>query len=151
MSILLYLPSFICYILSFFYNSIALFVLSIPFLLLLCAIVHELGHCLGCYINSNKITIIVTPLFEYKNGKISIVDTLIPESYCSFVKSENNSLVYILGPIISFLFALLTGVLYILFKRISIAVLVMVAVIAFLINIIPGKNGDLKKFHNEKK
>lgn len=150
MCVLIYSLSFICYLLSFFYANFALLVLSIPFLLLLCAIIHELGHCLGCCINSNTITVIATPIFTYNRGKISIVNTFIPKSYCSFIKSKDDSLVYILGPIISLLFVLLTGGIYILFEKHSLAILSIVAIVVFLINIVPGKNGDLISFIKEK-
>ncbi len=147
---MLYLVSFICYILSFFVEGILLLFLSIPFLLLVCAAVHELGHCIGCYLNSNKITSVATPLFTYHGGKIEIANDIVPKSYCSFVKRENDSLVYISGPLTSLGLAVLTGSIYYMFESSSLAVFALVAIFVFLINMIPGKNGDLTKFIKEK-
>lgn len=146
----IYFLSFICYILSFLTESVLLLIISIPFLLFICAMIHEAGHCIGCYINSNKITRVVTPFLTYCDGKLGVANTISPKSYCSFAKGKNDSLVYILGPMMSLVFAVLSGLLYYVFGSSALMLLTIIAIIVFLINIIPGKNGDLTKYFNEK-
>lgn len=150
MIIALYIFSCICYILSFLTESVLLLIISIPFLLFICAMIHEAGHCIGCYINSNKITRVVTPFLTYCDGKFGVANTISPKSYCSFVKGKNDSLVYIFGPMMSLIFAVLSGLIYYVLGSKALMLLTVIAIIILLINIIPGKNGDLTKYFNEK-
>lgn len=150
MMVAIYLVSFISYILSFFIESVLLLILSIPFLLFVCAMIHEVGHCIGCFINSNRVTRIVTPFLTYCDGKIEVSNGIFPESYCSFVKGKNDSLVYIFGPIMSLTFVVFSVFLYCTFTLRALMFLTVIAIVVLLINIIPGQNGDLIKFIKEK-
>jgi hypothetical protein len=96
------------------------------------------------------VTRIVTPFLTYCDGKIQVSNGIFPESYCSFVKGKNDSLVYIFGPIMSLTFVVFSVFLYCTFTLRALMFLTVIAIVVLLINIIPGRNGDLIKFIKEK-
>lgn len=76
---------------------------SVPFIILLCAGVHEGGHCLGCLITGSTILEVRLPLLTVTGSGLSFSSRFSPVSYCRFRKGRKNWLVYLLGPVFSLL------------------------------------------------
>lgn len=114
-----------------------------PFFVLLCAAIHEGGHCIGCLCKGNKITEVSLPFMRMKEGKLTTTSKL--TSYCVFKKSESDVFIYVLGPIFSLLHAAVWFVLYMRFKSMSLFVYLIASALVFIMNMLPIRNNDLQK------
>lgn len=149
MILLTYAISTVCFAFSLYCNNMVLNILSIPAICCFSIVIHEMGHCIGCIINHNAITMVSTPLFAIKGNKVYIANTFIPKCYCGFIKNNNNALAYIGGPIMSLLLILVLTHIMIKTKILVIQWFVIIAGIVFMVNILPYKNNDMMMFCRE--
>lgn len=149
MKIIAYVISLICFVVSLCHYSEILMVLSVPIMVFITVFIHEMGHYIGCKINNNIVTSINTPLFVIKGNKANIINTLFPKCYCGFIKKHNNALAYIGGPIMSLLLILVLIYIMIKTKMVVMRWFVIIAGIAFTVNILPYKNNDMMMFCRE--
>lgn len=101
-NLLIFCVSFLCFLLSLFAGDTPVTAAgSLPFSILLCAGVHEGGHCLGCVITGNAILEVRLPLLTVTGSGISLSNRFSPVSYCRFRKGRKDWLVYLFGPVFS--------------------------------------------------
>ena len=138
--LIIYIISFVSFILSFIYSELILIILSIPFILIFLCFVHETGHFIVCTIKKKKIKFIKIFSIKYENKKISIVPYFSFGGVVSFVKDQTSSkLVYLLGPIFSLFISLIILFLYLIFKEVILFVLFLLYVITLFFVSIPYK------------
>jgi hypothetical protein len=116
---------------------------SIPVFILICALVHELGHFVGCKIKGREVYEIRIPFFCWKRGKLAITSRV--ASCCIFEGKEENLLIFTLGPVFSFVYASIWLLLFLCFKNDILFCYFCLATAAFLINMIPARNSDMQK------
>lgn len=101
MLVLLYGISGLLFVLSICTDRLVFGLLGMPFFLLAVSVIHELGHAVGCAINKNVVTSIRTALFTIEKRRVSVNEELRFGGHCAFLKSENDALVYLCGPLAS--------------------------------------------------
>lgn len=118
-------------------------IISIPFFVLFCAIVHELGHFVGCKIKGRKVYEIRIPFLRWKEGKVSLTRKM--DSCCIFYGKEKNLFIFLLGPLFSLVHAGCWLFLFLYYKSEILLCYLIIAAIAFVVNMIPAKNSDVQK------
>lgn len=140
----IYAVSFLCFLLALTVGDSAAAALgAIPFLVLVCAAIHEAGHCTGCLLTGSAIREVRLPLLQFKEKHIRIRGDLLPNSYCAFRKNRHSWLVYLLGPVFSLVF---WCILLAIFLRFPSRMLLFGSILAFLVllvNVIPYRNNDM--------
>lgn len=74
---------------------------GMPFFLVLLILCHELGHVLGCVLNRNRVTGLRTPLFVITGRSLSLNPNPFAKSYCAFLTTRCDAVVYLCGPLAS--------------------------------------------------
>lgn len=142
--LLMYIISFISFILCFIFDKIYLIILSIPFMLLVLCFIHEMGHYIGCKIKNKKVKYVKIFSIKYENNSITIVPEFNFGGVCSFLKDESNSkLVYILGPLFSLITVLVILFLYLIIKVNILFVLLILSIITLICVCIPYRGSDI--------
>lgn len=134
--------SAVSYLVSFFTENNIFLVFGIPFFLNLIIFFHEAGHALFGFINGNRITKIKIPFITIYDKHVQINLELNFNSYCSFIKSENDTIVYAGGPICSLLLVLALLLILLLSKNNVILISVIIAALHWAKNLIPLKDSD---------
>ena len=99
--IFLYAASFLLFGISVYTRSLVFALLGLPFFAVTVSISHEFGHALGCKLQKGKLTRIQTALFSIENRRFRIHERPCFGGYCGFIKTENDALVYLGGPLAS--------------------------------------------------
>ena len=73
---------------------------------MICVILHECGHIVGCIINGNKLLGICIVNIYIKRNSMNVIRDAKIHNFCEFSKSKNDSVVYLMGPVFSFLWLL---------------------------------------------
>ena len=143
-NLLIYSVSFLCFLLFLILgDSVAVAIGSVPFLVLVCAAIHEAGHCLGCLLTGSPIREVRLPLMRLHPGGLALNEDLRPVSYCSFRKNRHPWLVYLLGPVFSLLFwGILLGC-YLFLPCLALLFGSILSLLVFLVNVIPYRNNDM--------
>lgn len=143
-NLLFHIVSFCCFLWGLFAGDSALAsVAALPFWILLCAAVHEGGHCLGCALSGYRILEVRLPLFSVSNGSVSLRPAYSPVSFCRFRKGTRNWPVYLMGPVFSLL---LWISLFLLYRNHGCLMLLFGSITAFLVlaaNAIPFRHNDM--------
>ena len=143
-NLLLHIFSFCCFLWGLVAgDSAAAAVGSLPFWILLCAGVHESGHCLGCAIRRKRILEVRLPLFSAAEGMLSLRPAYSPVSYCRFAKSRRNWHIYLAGPVFSLILWIFLHILYCRYYGMT---LLSGSVTAFLVlaaNTVPFRHNDM--------
>lgn len=143
-SLAVYLTSFVCFLLSFRAGTPDAAVWGgIPFWLLLCAGVHEGGHCLGCLLNRSPIREVRLPLFSIGEGAIRLIPKLLPVSYTRFRRSGRDWPVYLMGPVFSLLLWTALLLLYLHTRHHTLLAGSILSFLALAANAIPAGNNDM--------
>ena len=149
--VLIYTLSGWMFVLSILTDRLLFGLLGMPFFLFLVSTIHEAGHVLGCRINKNTVTGFRTPVFSVQGGHFRINDRLFPGGGCSFLKKQQDGLVYLCGPFASG-FCFILCLIWWLIKPGSVALLCMAAAgTHVLVNIFPCRRNDLYYFIKELK
>ena len=99
--VFLYAGSLVLFGISVYTHSLVFALLGLPFFAVTVSALHEFGHALGCVAQKTKITRIQTALFTIENRRFHIHERPVFGGYCGFIKSENDALVYLGGPLAS--------------------------------------------------
>lgn len=99
--IFLYAVSLVLFGISAATCSLLFALLGLPFFAVTVSVLHEFGHALGCIGQKSKITRIQTALFSIENRRFQIHEKPYFGGYCGFLKSENDALIYLGGPLAS--------------------------------------------------
>lgn len=139
-----YVTSFVCFLLSFRDGApVAAVWGGIPFWLLLCAGIHESGHCLGCLLKRSPIREVRLPLFSIGDGTITLSRELWPVSYTRFRRSGRDWPVYLMGPVFSLLLWAALLLLHLHSRHPSILAGSILSFLALAVNAIPAGNNDM--------
>ena len=141
--------SIICAIVSLFIGSLFLSLLGIPGIFVISSFFHEMGHMIACFINGNKITKIRVYFLEFSEGKIKLRDKFRLDSSCSFIRSRNDAIVYLGGPIVSFLLTFILLIVGILTQRQVWFIFFEVFLLRLFRNILTKENNDINNAINE--
>lgn len=140
----IYAVSFLCFLLALIAgDSVVAALGAIPFLLLVCAAVHEAGHCTACLLTGSTIREVRLPLLQFKEKHLCISGDLLPNSYCSFHKNRSPWLVYLLGPVFSLVFWCIILVIFLCFPSRMLLFGSILAFLVLLVNVIPYRNNDM--------
>ena len=144
-NLILYGTSGICWLVGLILpGNWALAICALPFWLLLCAVIHESGHILGCRWHKTPVTEICTPLFLW-NGQLRLRKSLRPDSYCCFPVTGNPR-IYLWGPGFSTALWLLVWIAFLLSDN---PCLLLGSIVTFVVavgNWIPWKSTDMAQF-----
>ena len=99
--VFLYAASLVLFGISVYTRSLVFALLGLPFFAVTVSILHEFGHALGCGLQKGKLTRIQTALFSLENRRLRIHENPCFSGYCGFIKSENDALIYLFGPLAS--------------------------------------------------
>ena len=99
--VFLYAASLLLFGFSVYNRSLIFALLGLPFFAVTVSVLHEFGHALGCKLQKGKVTRIQTALFSIESRRFRIHEKPYFGGYCGFIKSENDSLVYLGGPLAS--------------------------------------------------
>ena len=147
---LIYAASFLCFLLFLFVGSSFLTAFGcIPFFILLCTSVHELGHCAGCLLTGSKIRKVQLPLFTVEESHFRINSRISPVSCCSFQKSSMPWLVYLMGPLFSLLLFGLSLWVCLASPNETTTAGCILAFTVLAVNIVPYKRNDMSMFLRE--
>jgi len=157
-NLLFHILSFACFLWGLFIGySAAAAVGALPFWVLLCAAVHEGGHCLGCAATGQRILGVRLPMFDIGDSTVSLRPAYSPVSYCRFRKGKHSRAVYLMGPVLSLLLWILLFLLYRAFPSLTLLSGSIVAFLVLAANAIPFRHNDMamvlreQSFRNENK
>ncbi len=126
--------------------------LGMPFFLLLLILGHELGHVLGCILNRNRVTGLRVPLFTITGRTFSLNGNPFAKSYCAFLTTDCDALVYLCGPLASLAAALFWGGCFLWQPRsYALGLCAAAALLHTLLNCIPSPNSDPVRVIKERK
>jgi len=128
-------------------DSVWLVLPGAPFFVLLCATIHEGGHCIGCLGKGNEITEIGLPFLKIRKRKL--ITTSEMTSYCKFKKGKSDVFIYALGPVFSLIHAAIWLGVYMRIGNIVTFIYLTASTLVFLINMLPVRNNDLQKIIEE--
>lgn len=149
-NLLIYLASFLCFLLFLIAGDSALIALgSIPFFVLLCAGFHELGHCAGCLLTGSKIREVQLPLFTVEENRFRFNSRISPISCCSFQKHNSPWLVYLMGPLFSLVLFGLSLWACLAFTNWTMIAGCILAFAVLAVNVIPYRRNDMAMFLRE--
>lgn len=147
--------SMICAVLSLFTGRITFSLLGLPGAFIISSFFHEMGHALACGINGNKITKIRVYFLEFTKGKIKLRDEFRLDSSCSFIRTSNDAVVYLGGPIASFLLTLILFIIWLLTRSQVWVIFFEVFLLRLVKNILSKENNDINnavgEFRKEKR
>lgn len=98
--------SMLCLCCALRMDRMGLLLPAFPAYVFLMTLNHETGHLVGCLVNGNRITGMQIFFLSVRGKVLTITYPLRIESYCSFIKKEVNTAVYLGGPFASLGFML---------------------------------------------
>jgi len=123
---------------------------GMPFFLFLLILGHETGHMVGCLLNRNKITGLRVPLFTVSGRKLSFDCNIFARSYCAFLTSPCDALVYLCGPLASLCIgAAVVGGYLASPKNNAAALCAFAAAVHTVLNWLPSAHSDLVRVKKE--
>ena len=136
--------SAIAYAAAWLTENWILFLIGLPCFLNLIILVHECGHAVFCRLNGNTVTSIKIPFLTVEKGSVQINTKPDFNSYCAFIRSKDDALVYVGGPLFSLFLSFALFALWVLTAHFTALLSTLVALLHFLKNLIPLGGSDAR-------